>query len=72
MLELVMLLATVVAMVKIADHEDRSPIIWGALTIAIGVGAIMILPWPFLRMMLVLIFCFGLMAVAKIVRGTVT
>ena len=61
MLELVIGIAAVVAMARIASAENMSSVIWGSLTLALVV-ACMVIPVPFLRVGL----AFGLAFVAMI------
>ncbi|MDB5294757.1 MAG: hypothetical protein JWO31_740 [Phycisphaerales bacterium] len=44
-----LLIAAVVAMVKIASADDQSTVIWGSITLALGVAFVMFVPIPFAR-----------------------
>ena len=49
MLGWLMIGASVVIMSRVADSEDRSPIIWGAITFALCFGSTFIIPFPFVN-----------------------
>lgn len=46
-LYLVILVASIIVMVKVADSEDRSPVLWGFITFFIGCG-LWFIPIPFI------------------------
>jgi hypothetical protein len=68
MLELLVAIALIVAMAKIASADDQSPIVWGALTGAIIVGCFFI-PLPFLRLGIAFVVAFVAMIGYKVVRN---
>ena len=49
MLELIVGILAVIAMVKIASADDQSPWIWGAITFALFIACVFLIPLPFLR-----------------------
>lgn len=68
MCELVLLLFTAVAVGRIATADDQSAIIWVSVTILLGFTA-MLVPLPYLRMVLVFILVFALMIAYKALSG---
>ena len=62
MFELLVCIAAIGAMVKIADADDRSPWMWGAITFLLVVASVVLVPWPFIRVGI----AFGLAAVGMI------
>lgn len=62
MIEIVVLIACTVLMMKIADHEQLSSIIWGAITAGLCILCLAI-PLPYFRMLIALGLSFVLMTV---------
>jgi hypothetical protein len=48
----IMILAAVIVMVRVAEAEDRSPILWGAVTLLLCLGAGMLIPLPLVNIFL--------------------
>ena len=67
--EIIMIIAAVTAMAKIADAEDRSTLLWGGMTLALCIASLFVVPLPMVRIFLVFVFAFIMMIVAKIVGG---
>jgi hypothetical protein len=65
MIELVMAVAVVVAMVKIADIENQSSLIWGAVAVGMVVLCFMI-PMPFLRVVVAGVLSYVAMFIYKV------
>jgi uncharacterized membrane protein YgdD (TMEM256/DUF423 family) len=65
MLELLLLVALVIAMGKVADAENRSPMLWGGLTLLVGIASFFVVPIPFARLLIVGVVMFAGMMVAK-------
>ena len=57
MCEWVMCVFVIVAMVKVASHEDLSPWVWGAASFAICILCLLI-PLPFVRIIIALVLSF--------------
>ena len=68
MFEILLTLAAIGAMAKIADAEGRFSIVWGVITLAICAVSFAI-PLPILRVLLAFIVAFILMMVAKARAG---
>jgi hypothetical protein len=68
MIEIVMAIAVVVAMVKIADMENQSPFLWGAVAIGFLVLCFAI-PVPMLRVVVAGLLSYGAMFVYKVVAN---
>lgn len=68
MLEIVVLIACVVLMYKIADMEGFSPIVWGALTAVLCIASVAI-PLPYVRVVIGLIISFVAMMIYKAKAG---
>ena len=66
-MEIIMAIAGVVLMVRVARMEDRSPLLWGILTFCLCAGALFA-PYPFLRIVGAISLAFAAMMIAKI-RG---
>ena len=49
MFELILLVVVVIGMGKIAASEGQSGIIWGAMTMLVGIACLALVPLPFLR-----------------------
>jgi hypothetical protein len=70
MIELLMIAAVVVAMGKIADIENRSALVWGALALVLSIGMMFAMPTlPYLRVGIAFVLLFILMMVMKAVSG---
>jgi len=51
MFELILLVVVVIGMGKIAASEGQSGIIWGAMTMLVGIACLALVPLPFLRVL---------------------
>ena len=67
MLELIVLAAMVVLMVKIADFEDESKLLWGFITFALCGGSLLVIPLPFFRIVIAGVVTFVIFMVYRIV-----
>jgi hypothetical protein len=67
-IELVMAVAVVVAMVKIADMENQSSFIWGAVAVA-ALVLCFALPLPFFRVLVAGVISYAAMFVYKVVAN---
>ena len=65
MLELILVVAAIVLMVRIADAEGRSGIIWGAVTFGICMAPCAI-PLPFIRIAIAAPLSYGIMFSIKL------
>jgi hypothetical protein len=68
MFEIGLAIATCVGMGKIADADGRSPILWGTITLGLCLASLLI-PLPFLRMLLAGVVAFIALMVAKFRNG---
>ncbi len=59
------LLAAVVAMVRIASADDQSTVIWGSVTLALCVASVVFVPIPFARVGFAFVLSFVAMIVYK-------
>lgn len=66
MLEWLVIIAAIVATVRIADMEGRSPVIWGAITFCLCFLSFMI-PLPFIRIGIALAVAYGSMFACKLI-----
>ena len=67
MFELIVGIFTIVAMVKIASADDQSPLLWGAVTFALCVVCIMLMPGlPFIRIGVAFVLAFVGMVAYKV------
>jgi hypothetical protein len=55
MIELVMMVAAVVGMARISAAEDMSGFFWGGITAVACIAAAALLPWPMLRIVVVVV-----------------
>jgi len=69
MFGLLLIIAAVVAMVKIADAENQSMILWGVVTLLLVVACSVFIPFPFLGPLAGFILSFGAMTTYKIVTN---
>jgi hypothetical protein len=67
MLEIVLGIAVVVMMAKVANADDQSAVTWGGLTFLLCVASVLFVPLPFLRMLLAGAAVFALMIGYKMV-----
>ncbi len=63
-MELVLLLTLSTGMAKVADSEGRSALLWGVLTLGIGMACLAI-PMPYLRVLLAGALALVMMMIAK-------
>jgi hypothetical protein len=68
MLELVLLVAAVVAMSRIAAFEERSSLVWGGLTLILCLGSLLV-PLPFLRVGGAFAASFVILWISKIIAN---
>ncbi|MEM0914738.1 MAG: hypothetical protein AAGB29_12775 [Planctomycetota bacterium] len=68
MIEIVMIIAACVLMWRVAAADDHSPIIWMVVTLGICLAALLI-PLPFIRIIIAVIVAFGVMIAVKAVKG---
>lgn len=68
MAELLMLIAVLVIMYKVADAEDFSPGLWMAITFVVCVGTAYVLPWPLTRIAVGGVASYAVMFVYKLVK----
>lgn len=66
MFEIILTIGLVAGMAKLAAADDRSPLLWGGITLGLCALALFI-PFPFFRMLLVAIFVFVAMILAKVI-----
>jgi hypothetical protein len=64
MFEIGLMIAACVGVGRLADAEGRSAIVWGVITLGIGLACSLI-PLPFLRVLLASIIAVGILMVAK-------
>ena len=60
--------ASVVIMYRVADAEDRSGILWGAITFALCFGSTFIIPLPLINIIMGLAVSFLSMFILNAVR----
>jgi len=65
MFAILMLIAAVTIMYKVADFEKRNAFLWASVTLVVCVGCMFLLPWPFLNIAAGLVLCFGTMCGLK-------
>ena len=70
MIGIVMIVASVIAMAKIASMEGRSPVIWGALTLVICFAS-GIIPIPLVNILIGFILSFMILFIVKMMQGGV-
>ena len=68
MLEIALLIGAVIIMAKIASAEDRSAFLWGLITLVIC-GVSLIIPLPFIRILIALSVSFGILFILKLKNG---
>ena len=66
MLYIIILFASIVLMVKVANAEDRSPGLWGCITFGIGC-VLWVIPIPFI-IVLTPVITFGIMFILNLKR----
>jgi hypothetical protein len=52
MIEIILGIVMCVAMAKIASADDQSGILWGVLSFVILLGCGMVIPWPYVRVLI--------------------
>jgi hypothetical protein len=57
----IMIVASVIVMARVAEAEDRSSVLWGALTLLLCLAAASLIPLPLINIFLGLAASFGLM-----------
>ena len=68
MIEILIGVAAVIAMIRIADAEEQSRLIWGSVTVGLMILSLL-LPLPMVRVALAGILAFVAMFVYKIVAN---
>ena len=68
MIEIALGLGACYAMAKIADADDESGTLWGAVTFLLCLIGIIFIPYPFLRILGAAVLVFVLMIVTKAIR----
>ena len=68
MIEIGLLIAACVGMGKVADADGRSAMIWGIITLVVGLASLAI-PLPLLRVLLACVVVFIIMMVSKAMSG---
>jgi hypothetical protein len=69
MIEIALGIGACYAMAKIADADDESGPLWGAVTFLLCLVGVVMIPFPFLRILGAAVLTFVLMIVAKAVRS---
>jgi hypothetical protein len=67
MLEIIVAIAAIVAIVKIADADGQTPWVWGLVTFGL-IALSMVIPLPFIRVLIAAVAAFVLMIVKKVAR----
>ena len=67
-IEIIMIVAAVIFMAKVADAEDRSGFAWGGLTLLLCLASLVI-PLPFINIAIACAISFVTMIVVKAVKG---
>ena len=62
MFELLLTGGACYAMAKLAEEDDKSGFLWGAVTLGLCLACMAIVPWPFLRILLATVAAFIIMA----------
>jgi len=65
LVELAMLIAAVVLMVRVASMEGRSAVLWGVLTLVLCIGSAAI-PLPMIRIVIAVVVSYGIMFALKL------
>ncbi|MHC4673120.1 MAG: hypothetical protein ACYTF1_09725 [Planctomycetota bacterium] len=68
MLEIIMIIASVTIMAKVASMEGRSSLAWGGLTFLLCIGSIAVIPLPLLNILIGLVASFVLIFAMKMVQ----
>jgi hypothetical protein len=68
MLEIILAIGACVVVGKVASADGRSALIWGLITAGICVASLLI-PIPFLRILIAFGVAFGIMIAAKAIGG---
>jgi hypothetical protein len=50
MFELIVAILLIVAMLKIANADNQSPVLWGGVTFLVAAACIALIPLPFIRL----------------------
>ena len=66
MFEMLMIIAAVVLMVKVADFEDQSKLGWGVITLLLCIASLF-MPLPFIRVGIAVVLAFAAMTTYKII-----
>jgi len=68
MLELFLAVVMVVTMIKIADADGQSAILWGSAAFVISVLCFMFIPFLFIRVLIAAVLTFAAMTAYKMVK----
>ena len=68
MLEIIVGIAAIVAMAKIADADDQSALLWGLITFALIVASLMLIPLPLIRVGIAFVVAIIAMIIYKVVK----
>lgn len=68
MLGWIMIGASMVIMSRVADAEDRSPILWGALTLVLCLASAILIPLPLVNIGIGLALSFAAMFALKAIQ----
>ena len=68
LLEIIIVIAMIVLMARIASADDQSPWLWGGLTFALCAAAIVLIPLPIIRLAIVGGVVFIAMIVYKVMK----
>ena len=68
MFNLLIIIAGVILMVKVADIEERSGLLWGGITLLTCLGSGALIPLPFLDIVIGIVISFLLMTAAKVIQ----
>ena len=69
MFEIVVAIAAIVAMAKIADADDQSPLLWGLITFALIAASVVLVPLAFIRVGVAFVVAIIAMITFKVVRN---
>ena len=68
MIEIIITIAAVILAVKVADLENKSVWIWGAVALVMCLASQLVPFWPCLRVLIAGVLVFVLMAVTTLLR----
>jgi len=68
MIGIVVIIASVTIMVKVAESEERSPVLWGIITAVLCVLCGVLIPLPLINIVIGLVVSYMIMFVTKLLR----